>query len=313
MLRHQNSVPHRHRFKRLRSALRAASSHSSLALALESRLQKCGGPEWGNRFTCRKHACPACRDRSIAAERRKAERHFAGAQNTEMALLTVILGTVRDVKDIADVMSKARKDLRNLIDAERRRSRLWDPVEVMVWLETDACDLADYARLGPDKQIQVAEFMPVFAQTEGVVWIPSLHGIVRFGPGLDAVRVRAAFERKWPGHKRVDVEPFWADQTLNQNLGRIINYACKHTCTTDYYDAETGEITPCEWETSWLKDYYTWLSEWSRGFQATRIFLRAKKQKRKKRTASRFDENNNDIEPLPFVYGNSIFHRDYYY
>lgn len=194
-------------------------------------------------------------------------------------MLTINLDAVREVGMIADVVTKARRDLRNLIDTQRRGSGSWGPVEVLLWLETDAIDLADYPRLGPDKREQVGEFVQVFEGQMGVVWLPSLHGVVRLGPSLDVGAARTAFVKQWPGHQCVDLRSFYVTRSMSTNLARIINYSLKHECTTEYYDSTTGEITPREWETKWLGSYYEWLYKWSRGFQSHRIFVRSEKDR----------------------------------
>lgn len=283
-------------------------------MTLLSRLQKCGGPDWGYRYTCRSPGCPGCRDRRIAAERRRTSKKLAGAKNSELAIVTVILDAVRNVEEIGPVVAKGGKDLRNMVTAQRRISGLWGPVEFLLYLETDAFDAQDYAHLGPDRRAQVAEFTSIFEGESGVVWVPSLHGIVRLGPALDVGQVREALERQWPGHRRVHIASFNQNCEVTTNVARIVNYSNKHRCTTDYYDAETGEITPREWDTSWLLAYYTWMHEWSRGFHRTRISVGPKKFKMP--IVEQIEDAADlqvEIEPLPFIHGFSGFPTDYYY
>lgn len=308
--RHQDSIEHTHRFRRLKSALRAEWSRP--AMALYGRLQKCGGPDWGHRYTCRTAACPVCRDRYIAAQRRAAERRWAGAENSELALLSIVLGATQNVEEIGQIAHREAKNLRNRIAAERRASGLWGPFEAVVWLEVDAIDLEDFARLGPAKREQVGEWMTVMQGQTGVVWLPSWHGIVRLGPALDVGQVGEAFRRQWPGHRQVHLRPFHVDRALTANISGVINYGNKHACTTDYYDAETGEITPREWDTSWLGTYYAWLHGWSRGFQSLRVSVRAAKPKRVLDLTTNSNEEI-ELEPLPFVHSSSHFDRDYIY
>lgn len=278
-------------------------------MALRSRIARCNGPDWGYRFTCRSPACPGCRDRYIAKQRREAEKRFAGTSNEHMAMLSINLGAVRSAYGIGGVMDKARRDLRNLWDRQRKDSPFWSPAELIVWLETDAVALEDYPRLGPDKQEQIAEFMNVYDGMTGVVWLPSLHGVMKLGPGLDIGLARAAFERQWKGHRRVDLRPFFETRPMVVNLGEVINYSLKHTCTTEFYDPETGEVRPEEWETRWLGEYYSWLYGFSRGFQSTRIKINPSRPC----VSSVVDDENIDIEPLPNVCSFSVFDMDSYY
>ncbi len=284
-------------------------------MALLSRLAKCNGPDWGHRFTCRSPACPACRDRYIGDQRRKAERRFANVPNSEMAMVTINLGAVRDVAEIEAMVAKARRDLRNMIDAQRRASGLWAPVEVLLFLETDAFDAEDFPQLGPDKQTQTGEFIQVFSGSTGVVWLPSLHGVVRFGPTLDIGRIRAAFEKQWPGHRRVDVRPFFSTRLMKDNLGDIINYSLKHEHATEFIDRSTGEVIRREWETKWLGEYYAWLYRWSRSFKSIRLTVKAKKISliRDESEIRRLDVKEIDSDPLPVICSFSVFPTDYTY
>jgi hypothetical protein len=324
---HQKSTEHRHRCDRLKKALRASSSRE--AMALRSRMARCAGPDWGHRFTCRSPACPACRDRYIAKQRRAAFTRFAGVPTQEMANFALILPPVFHVADIEAVMAKVRRDLRNLLDRERRASGLWWSVEVLVWLETDAFDLEDFARLGSDKQKQIGQFIQAFHGQSGTVWVPTLHGVVRLGPGLDVGIARAAFEKQWPGHRRVHIQTFTEGKAMTASLGDVINYSLKHECTNEFIDRETGEVVPVEWETSLLRDYYSWMYGWSRGFQSTRISVKPKTEKIKSDQAldsmpdsEEFDVNRADsitgehysvLDPLPLIYSFSVFDRDYRY
>jgi len=226
-------------------------------------------------------------------------------------MVTINLGAVREVAEIETMMAKARRDFRNLIDRQRRDSGVWEAVEALAWMETDAFDLEDYPRLGPDKQEQYAQFIQVFHGSSGVIWCPHLHGVIRLTPGLDVGTVRTAFERQWPGHRRVDVRTFTDEKSMIVNLGDIINYALKADCTTEYYNAETGETTYVEWETAWLGEYYTWLHGWSRGSQSLRLSINPKMCDEAAVACVDYDEEM-EIEPLPFACSFSVFPTDYY-
>jgi hypothetical protein len=312
MYRHQESAEHWHRFARLKTALRAMSGSSSEAMALVSRLSRCNGPDWGYRFTCRSPACPSCRDRYIGSQRRKAEVRFAGAANSEMAMLSINLGETRAVAGVDGIMAKARRDLRNLFDRQRTTCDLWRSVEVLAWMEMDAFDLEDYPRLGPDKREQFSQFLQAPYGSKGVVWCPHLHGVIRIVPGLDLHTIRTAIENQWTGHRRVDVRPFSETKNMVTNLGDIINYSLKHECTTEYYAPETGEVTTVEWETRWLGEYYSWLYGWSRGFQSTRLLINPKNERW---SGQSYDCDPDEIytDHLPIDCSFSVFPMDYYY
>jgi hypothetical protein len=284
-------------------------------MALRSRLTRCNGPDWGHRFTCRSPACPACRDRYIAKQRREALKRFAGVPTNEMALLTIVLPPVLNLADIDGTMAKARRDMRNLINRQRHQSAMWGPVEVLVWLEIDAFDLEDFARLGSDRQKQVSEFIQPFHGQTGTVWVASLHGVLRLAPALDVGVARSAFERQWPGHRRVYLETFTEGKAMTASLGDIINYSLKHENTNDFIDYETGEVIHVEWEDSMLSEFYSWMYGWSRGFQSTRLSVNMKKNKRSKTDdVAVFESSDDDVlVGLPCLYGFSVFDRDYTY
>lgn len=318
MKRHRDNPEHLHRFARLRACL--SEVRASDAMNLVSRLARCAGPSWGRRFTCRSPSCPACRDRYIADQRRKALRRFRGAGNEELALVSINLGAVFAVDEIGPVMAKARRDLRNMFDRHRRKSAAWLDAELLLWLETDAVLSDDVALLGRDKQAQVFEFATVFEGRAEVIWLPGLHGILRSGPGLDFGQVRTALEAQFPGHNRVDVAPFAKGKALSGNVGDVVNYALKNACATNLHDPATGMVRALPWEDAWSCEYYRWVHRWSRGFHSLRMTIRRKKPRAKRGPDSEVglsaSDANIDVShgsPMPMTHGFSVFDRDYYY
>lgn len=313
-MKHQNDPHHLRRYTRLKAALEEA--WTSPAMRLHSRLEKCGGPDWGYRFTCRTPACPGCRDRYIAAQRRYALKRFAGSSGDRLAMLTINLGAVLDVAEIATMVRKARRDMRNCLDRERRSSSFWWATEVLAWIEVDAFDAADFNLLASDRQLQIEQFRCAFANS-GRVWLPSLHGLVRLGEGVDVKAAEAAFASQWPGHRRVDLRPLLADRSVKDNVASIINYSLKNECTTTLMDPITGKGNKLDWPSTWMADYYSWLCSTSRGFQSTRIHVKANKPKGplyynmfghlNERIA--VESDHYDVQPMPFIYSISDFHR----
>lgn len=300
-------------------------------MALLSRMELCGGERWGHRFTCRTPGCPRCRDQYIAGQRRRAIQRFGTATNAELAMVTVVLGAVLDIRDVASVMAKARRDMRNLVNSMRSESVMWGRFEALFYLETDAFDATDFLRLGEDKQCQISEFGVVYANTSGPIWVPTLHGIVRLCEGVDIASVRRAFEHKWRGHRRVDVATFHAGRSVKDNIGGIVNYALKHECSTTLISPVSGYLTSFEWQPTWIETYYSWLYEWSRGFQSLRMTVGPTKSKIKSNVTTDSCENvsvrnqspvideHSDLqshhiwmEPMPSMYGFSVFDRDLY-
>lgn len=283
----------------------AHSTHPRAAPLLH-RMNRCEGEnEWGGQFTCRTHGCKACRDREIGKQVRKARDRFASARNEDLAFLSVVIGATCNVEEVREVFRKFNKDLRNLTDANRRQRRRWRRLEVLLWLETDAMAGDDFVHLAPDKTAQLGEMIPLFVHESGPVWIVTAHGIVHH-PGVEIQEVRAEFERRWPGHKRAHLQAFWLDQPKDKNIRRTINYAMKHECRTHLGAVEE------RWPGAWMAQYYSDLSEWSRGFLSTRFSINAAKDKSSRTPDESYSgQRECALEPVPFTYTSSTL--DTYY
>lgn len=297
-----------HERERLISAL--AQSHHPAATPLIYRMNRCGSDdEWDGQFTCRTHGCPRCRGREVAKQVRKATSTFTDLDNGDLAFASVVIGVTTDVRDIRATFQKFAKDTRNLVAANRRLRKRWLRFGATFWLETDAMLGDDFGHLAPDKMEQLGELAPMFFGASGPVWIVTVHGLVAH-PGIDHQEVRAELARRWPGHKRVDVTPFWTDAPKQDNLRRTINYALKHECRT-----HLGRVTD-RWPDAWRAEYYADLTEWSRGFQSTRFSISSKLEKHTsplKLISNDFDETVTDtIEPMPFTHTFSSFPITYY-
>ena len=293
-----------HPTDRLLTAL--AHCGSVNASALLCRLSQCGGEGWNGQFTCRTPACARCRGRYIGSQCRAALKRFTALGNDRLAFASIVIGATTHLDDIADLFAKFRKDLRNLVEANRRQRRRWNGLEALLWLETDALCGEDYCHLGTDKQAQLGEMAPMFVQASGPVWVITVHGVIAH-PDIDHQEVQAELDRRWPGTKRVDVRPFYGHQTEEQNLRYTINYALKHQCRT-----HLGNIIE-PWPASWIAAYYSHLHQWSRGFQSMRISIGRSSKILTTQSVKNYTNviDDNDREPLPFIYSNSIFDTHY--
>lgn len=273
-------------------------------------MNRCGSDDdWGGQFTCRTHGCSRCRGREIAKQVRKATQTFAELDNGDLAFATVVIGATTDVRDVRTTFQKFAKDTRNLIAANRRQRKRWLRLGATFWLETDAILGDDFGHLAPDRMEQLGELAPMFFGASGPVWVVTAHGIVAH-PGIDHQEVRAELARRWSGHKRIDVSPFWPDAPKERNLSRTINYALKHECRT-----HLGRVTD-RWPDTWRADYYSDLSEWSRGFQSTRFSVSSKIAKITSPLADLRNvhsiTNPIEREPMPFIHSFSSFPITYY-
>ncbi len=282
-----------------------AYSGGADAAALRSRMKRCGGEEWNYQFSCRTAACATCRGRYVGRQRRAATKRFAKHQNDDLAFASIVIGATAHVDEIGETFTKFRRDLRNVVDANRRHRRRWNNLEALLWLETDALSGNDYVHLGSDKQAQLGEMAPLFVRDSGPVWVVTAHGVIAC-PGIDYQEVGEDFRQRWPGTKRVDVRPFYPHQTKEQNLGYTINYALKHECRT-----HLGHITE-PWPVGWMAEYYSYLNRWSRGFQSTRISISSREIKSTNTLLSGYNHPKlEEREPFPFTYSDSVF--DTYY
>lgn len=294
--------------ERLISAL--ARSHHPAAQPLIHRMNRCGSDdEWGGQFTCRTHGCTRCRGREIAKQVRKASATCAELGNGDLAFASVVIGATTDVREIRTTFQKFAKDTRNLVAANRRLRKRWLRFGATFWLETDAMLGDDFGHLAPDKMEQLGELAPMFFGASGPVWIVTAHGIVAH-PGIDHQEVRAELIRRWPGHKRVDISPFWTDANKQDNLRRTINYALKHECRT-----HLGRVQD-RWPDAWRAEYYADLTEWSRGFQSTRFSISRKLGKSisplDALTPDTSQRENTYRGPMPFIHTFSSFPITYY-
>ncbi|ODT60203.1 MAG: hypothetical protein ABS77_09785 [Phenylobacterium sp. SCN 69-14] len=282
-----------------------AYSGSADAAALRSRMTRCGGEEWNYQFSCRTPACATCRGRYIGRQRRAAIKRFAKHENHDLAFASIVIGATDYVDEIGETFMKFRKDLRNIVDANRRQRRRWNNFEALLWLETDALSGDDFVHLGSDKKAQLGEMAPLFVRDSGPVWVVTAHGVIA-RPGIDYQEVAEDFRQRWPGTKRVDVRPFYDHQTKDQNLGYTINYALKHECRT-----HLGQFAE-PWPMGWMAEYYSYLNRWSRGFQSTRISISPKEIKSTNAILPKYNKTETEeLEPLPFIYSDSVFHTYY--
>lgn len=269
---HQFDTGHEIRYKILLKQLRSQSSSASMNHY--SRLLKCKGPDWGYRFRCRLQSCPRCRDMYIRSQVKAAQKRFGHLTNDELGMITIVLGATPDVNKIGEMMSKARRDLRNLVNRKRRADPDgWNNFEFLAWLETDCFDASQIGHLGSDKQTQYASFLTIFHGMNGPIWVPTLHGIIKLGDHLSRSDVCEAFERQFKFHRQVDIRSLISDFSMSQNIDEIIRYANKHEDTTKIFCIEAS------WDDAWINDYYSWMHQWSRGSLSVKISIKQKKSK----------------------------------
>lgn len=230
---------------------------------LRAKLDMCGTDSPGYFYTCRQPACFHCRRRYVARQTKAAIERFAQCRKCDLAFLTVVLDPAYDVGDVEDVVARARTTIRNVFAKQRRSNRHWRRAQLLGWIEVDALCGEDAPGLGSERA-GLLDAMGVQLRSERPTYLPTLHAIVAHD-GLDWQQVRDAFSEKWKAARQVDVRPFYGHQPVEKNLGCVIRYAMKRTCTESLFGGEHI------WPTSWLLEFETWTAGWSRSFQSLKV------------------------------------------
>lgn len=207
----------------------------------------------------------------IRSQVKQAQTRFGHLANDKLGMVSIVLGATPNVNEIADIMAKARSDLRNLVNRRRKSDPDgWNDIEFLAWLETDCFDASQFGHLGTDKQRQIASFLTVFDGMTGPIWVPTIHGIVKLGKEQSLADLRQAFEKKFKFHRQVDICQFVHDFSTRNNIACIINYSNKHNDNVSLYGIDSG------WDDSWIESYYGWLHQWSRGSLRIKISIKEK-------------------------------------
>ena len=260
---HIDSQNHILNYQNLLYALRNSKEH--VHIKLYTRLLRCNGTDWRGRFYCRSPACPRCRDHYIARQRRDIQTHFQDVGNSELVLVTIILGGCQNTWDIGRIVEKGRRDLRNLVNRHRRTSPLWNDFEIVGWLETDAYDPSDLCLLGSDKSRQLTELISDGMKLDRPIWVPTIHAIARIPSEIKRKDVRSIFSKQWGAHHQTDIRSFYFDRSTDSNISSVVNYANKSEKMT----GPAGLRVP--WNTSWQANFHTWMHQYSRGFRSLKI------------------------------------------
>ena len=192
---------------------------------LREKLAVCGQPKRErNLHRCGSPACPACRRLRGRAEGRRAIEFFAGAAGYDLSLLTVAVGVVRDLWQVAGANQKFTFDCRNLVRAERRDwPGRWGRFRLYGWPEIDVIQRDDMPYMPSKLRGYVAASRPDW-NAAGVVFAAHWHLIVN-GAGLDRQEVEAAFMDQWPVEGAVDIRPFHLNRSVDENITTIAAYA----------------------------------------------------------------------------------------
>ncbi len=285
---------------RLRAALLETKTDSAQALLYD--LDTCR-VDWKGRYPCRSPICSHCRWRYIRAQQIETREFFADSGNSDLGLLTVVLGATDHLDGIEDITGKAYRGTRNRINAGRRgrNSMWWNLAAIKGWYEIDAFGVEHIPSLGSKRRALLGGIAPCSMSQTGPIWVPTFHAIVKFG-GLGIGEVREAFERQWPVPGQTHLVPFRADRAVENNLDRVASYANKHACTI-----QLGGVYE-RWPVSWIADLYSWLHVKRNAFEFMRFSVG---EKVLHVVDDSIDHSSIEVDPLPFDVSFNTFPMPY--
>ncbi|MDO9473358.1 MAG: hypothetical protein Q7J28_09915 [Caulobacter sp.] len=210
-------------------------------------------------------------------------------------MLTIVLGAAADITEVGAIVAKARWDLRNVVDACRRRDRRWESVSILAHMEMDAVSAEDVPLLGGERAALIGELARGVTPVANPIWIPTLHGVVRFD-GIDWQEVQMALQRRWPIERQLHIAKFRDNLTVEMNSDNVTNYSLKHHCINKF-----GHVNEL-WPVSWMVEYYGWLAEWTEFLRRTRIKIGMKRYRSS--DSSNINRTTNEVgvvdEPMEY-------------
>lgn len=223
-----------------------------------------------NEWRCHSPACVRCRGRYARKQERQLSATLEGATNADLSMFTIMFAVASEADDIGPIWLKAKSDLRNRVNAMRRSSPRWDRVAITGWLEADPIVFDDMAVLGTHQRTMLAGLnTPCWRADGGPAWVVHIHGVA-YHPAIDWQATQAAFSTQWPGERRVHVQPFSTDKSVDANIGGVVRYSTKYRAGRwmgggfDY------------WPAPWMAEYYEWADRFSQGWQSMRFRMSGK-------------------------------------
>ena len=154
----------------------------------------------GPQFKCKAISCWCCRTAHIRRKRIQAMSIFASSTNAHCSLVTVNAHvSCDDLNEVAIAHTKFAVDLDNLRDGAATRDR----------------------RFG-----HMAFFAVLEVAHDGNQWRPHWHVLLSH-PRIDRQEITAVFQRRFPGSRRVQVEPFHTENTVAVNVEKCVGYMLK--------------------------------------------------------------------------------------
>lgn len=235
--------------------------------ALRNKLGKCGQHgHWAwNEWRCGSPACFGCSRRYAGREARKIVSALPGASNSDLSMVTIMIGIADDVDEIGDCWAKFKSDIRNKFNSLRRSDRSWGSVSLTGWLEADPISFDDFALLGSNQIGMLASLNTPRWRSDGKpAWVAHIHAVAAHR-GLDSEHVRTGLASRWPGERQVHVKPFQMGKCVSDNVMSVVRYSTK------IRSGRWVRGSLDTWPPPWLAEYYAWADWYSRGWQSLRL------------------------------------------
>lgn len=261
---------------------------------LRQKLYQCGeyGHWEGNEWRCHSPVCVRCRGRYTRKQQRQLTAALDHATNAHLSMFTIMFAVASEADDIGPIWLKAKSDLRNRINTMRRASPRWDRVAMTGWVEADPIVYEDLAVLGSEQRTMLASLNTPSWRSDGrPAWVVHIHGVA-YHPAIDWQATHEAFSTQWPGERRVHVQPFYADKSVDANIRGVVRYSTKYRAGRwmgggfDY------------WPAPWMAEYYDWADRFSQGWQSMRFRMSGKAITDSSETNSASGVDVSYIEPM---------------
>lgn len=204
-----------------------------------------------------------------------------------------------EVHEIGPLWKKAKSDLRNRLNALRQKDRNWLNLSITGWVECDPITLEDFSILGTHQRLMLSNLNAPCWQDGGFpAWVVHMHAVVHH-PLLESQEIGRALSMQWPGDRRVDIQPFTEGRDPKDNLRATVTYATKFRAGR--WIAGTHDF----WPASWMASYYSWVDEYSRGWQSLRFRMKDSNNKFKE---SDLCNPSDCIEPMYTTCLSNSFH-----
>lgn len=253
--------------------------------SLTPRMTRCGEvSKTNNVFYCQMPLCPRCFMRERGRQTRQAIREvFAGANNEDLAFVTILLPPCEALSDASDLIKKEKRRLTNFLVRQRSLDERWNDFQLFGFWEMGRTTHGDFRNAGRKTKLALNHLgFPMVGADTDTVWLPHLHAVVARGRLSDADIAKALRNDGHSAPYQVDVRRFHRYRSVVKNLQNVIRYSLKFRIEND-----TEQLDPLDfiastkdaprsrdwWPAEDIKAYAEWLRLERSGFQSLRFVL----------------------------------------